>query len=124
VFKKLIASLTGSKRPDPRAIYAETRAYLEEKLVPLGFTKTKEEDYAIGAVLLYSKRNLEAGLVLDVREAECVFRAESGNVRKQVDGNGHIISEIFDVYLPLAGTDSSQAEFREALENWLLEFNG
>jgi hypothetical protein len=58
-----------------------------------------------------------------VREGECVFRAESGNVRKWVDENGHVITEIFDVYLPLADSEETRTKFLEELDKWLSEHN-
>lgn len=115
--------LTGPIRPDARAIYDEYRVILEERLAPLGFARTREAEYATDAVLTYSKNELEIGLVLDTREGECVLRAESGKVRKHVDDAGHLVTEMFDVYLPLADTDESRAAFLHELDHWLRSHN-
>ena len=123
MFRSLLKLLTGPQRPDARAIYNEYRATLEERLAPLGFTRTREEQYAAGAVLVYSKRDLEVGLILDRREGECTLRAESGRVRKHVDDNGQLVTEMFDLYLRLAHTDESRARILRELNQWLRSHN-
>ena len=124
MFHRLLELLTGPKRPDARAIFNEYRAALEEHVAPLGFTKAREEVYPTGAVLLFGRQNLEIGLTLDEREGECVLRAESGNIRKYVDENGHLVTQLFDVYLPLSDTPESKARFLEELKHWLREHHG
>ena len=120
---KLLKLLTGPTRPDAGALYNEYRVILEERLAPLGFARAREEAYATGAVLTYSKHELEVGLVLDTREGECILRAESGEVRKHVDDAGQLVTEMFDVYLPLADTDESRAAFLHELDHWLRSHN-
>lgn len=119
-FKRRQISPEDRRREEIHAIYTETLGLLNIRLLAEGFELERESHGGLGALALYRKGSLVARLFMDLRDAICVFSAESGTVRHWSDAEGREMSSKYDLYIYLSEAQI-RPRFPAELERWLGE---
>lgn len=118
--RKSALALENRRRKEIHVLYTRSLGILNMKLIPLGFELIENSDSGLSALAVLKKGPLIARLALDIRDAVCIFTAESGSPPRGTGTGGRPSSSRYDRYLYLSEPEVFQ-RFPAELDLWLQE---